>query len=107
MLKKVRQVLEKVAAKGGSPAAMRYISVYALILLAFIGLYLAMTFFEWYRTGVPDLKEMREMISTMVSGAFVAAVSFVCKSYADINGKREEADHNEGKQHAPEVGGKK
>lgn len=107
MLERLKKILVTVASKGGSPAAMKYINAYALLLLGCVGLYLVMTFYEWHRLGAPDLKEMREMISTMVSGAFVAAVSFVCKSYADINGKREEADSNDGKQHAPEVGGKK
>ena len=84
---------------------MRYISTYALLLLVCVGIYLVMTFYEWWRLGTPNLQEMREMISTMVSGAFVAAVSFVCKSYAD--GKKEEANHDEGKQNGPEEGGKK
>lgn len=105
MLKRLKKILVTVASKGGSPAAMKYINAYALLLLGCVGLYLVMTFYEWHRLGAPDLKEMREMISTMVSGAFVAAVSFVCKSYAD--GKKEEANHDEGKQNGPEEGGKK
>lgn len=90
MLDRIRKAALALAQKGGSPAAMKYITGYALMLLGCVAIYLFMTFFEWYRTGVPDLKEMREMISTMVSGAFVAAVSFVCKSYADA---RKEASH--------------
>lgn len=102
MLEKLRKALEALAQKGGSPAAMKYITGYALLLLGCVGIYLVMTFFEWWRVGSPDLKEMREMISTMVSGAFVAAVSFVCKSYSD--GKKGEADESK-KNHEGGKGG--
>lgn len=64
---------------------MKYISGYALLLILCVGIYLVMICADWYTAGRPNLPEMRQFISTVVSGGFVAAVSFACKYLVDAN----------------------
>ena len=89
MLEKIRDFLRSLASKipalGGDSAAMRYITGYALLLVLCVGLYLVMILADWYETGKPDLMEMRQFVQTVVSGGFVAAVSFACKYLVDAN----------------------
>lgn len=90
MLNKVRDFLKSIAEKiptlGGDSAAMRYITGYALLLVLCVVIYLAMILMDWHSAGKPNLAEMRQFISTVVSGGFVAAVSFACKYLVDSNG---------------------
>lgn len=90
MLDKVRDFLKSIAEKiptlGGDSAAMKYISGYALLLVLCVGLYILMICADWVNNGRPNLTEMRQFISTVVSGGFVAAVSFACKYLVDSNG---------------------
>ena len=81
----IRELLRKIPAFGGDSAAMRYISGYALLLVLCVGIYLAMVLADWYSEGKPNLAEMRMFINEMVSGGFVAAVSFLCKYLVDAN----------------------
>lgn len=89
MLNKVRDFLKSIAEKiptlGGDSAAMKYISGYALLLVLCVGLYILMICADWINSGKPNLAEMRQFISTVVSGGFVAAVSFACKYLVDAN----------------------
>lgn len=89
MLNKVCDFLQQVAGKiptlGGDSAAMRYITGYALLLILCVGIYIAMICADWYTAGRPNLAEMRLFIGEMVSGGFVAAVSFLCKYLVDAN----------------------
>lgn len=82
----IRELLRKIPTIGGNSAAMKYISGYALLLVLCVGLYILMILADWYETGKPNLVEMRQFISTVVSGGFVAAVSFACKYLVDSNG---------------------
>lgn len=79
------RVLSKIPSLGGDSAAMRYITGYALLLILCVGIYLAMICADWYTSGRPNLMEMRQFIDEMVSGGFVAAVSFLCKYLVDAN----------------------
>ena len=79
------RVLSKIPSLGGDSAAMRYITGYALLLILCVGIYLAMILMDWYSAGKPNLAEMRMFIDEMVSGGFVAAVSFLCKYLVDAN----------------------
>ncbi len=67
-------------------AAMKYIIWYALFLALCAGLYLIMLMADWYSTGRPNLSEMRQFISTMLSGAAVAAIGFIARWLVDENG---------------------
>lgn len=80
-----RELLQKIPDLGGDSAAMRYITGYALLLVLCVVIYLAMILMDWHSTGKPNLAEMRQFISTVVSGGFVAAVSFACKYLVDAN----------------------
>lgn len=79
------RVLSKIPSLGGDSAAMRYITGYALLLILCVGIYIAMILMDWYSAGKPNLAEMRMFIDEMVSGGFVAAVSFLCKYLVDAN----------------------
>lgn len=81
----VRRIAEKIPTLGGDSAAMKYISGYAMLLVLCVVIYLAMILMDWHSTGKPNLAEMRQFISTVVSGGFVAAVSFACKYLVDAN----------------------
>lgn len=80
-----RELLQKIPDLGGDSAAMRYITGYALLLVLCVVIYLAMILMDWHSAGKPNLAEMRQFISTVVSGGFVAAVSFACKYLVDAN----------------------
>lgn len=82
----IRELLRKIPMIGGNSAAMKYISGYALLLVLCVGLYILMICADWVNNGRPNLAEMRQFISTVVSGGFVAAVSFACKYLVDSNG---------------------
>lgn len=81
----IRELLRKIPTIGGNSAAMKYISGYALLLVLCVGLYILMICADWINSGKPNLAEMRQFISTVVSGGFVAAVSFACKYLVDAN----------------------
>lgn len=89
MINKIKDALSRILAKipalGGDSAAMRYITGYALLLILCVGIYIAMILMDWYSAGKPNLAEMRMFIEEMVSGGFVAAVSFLCKYLVDAN----------------------
>lgn len=80
-----RELLQKIPDLGGDSAAMRYITGYALLLGLCVVIYLAMILMDWHSAGKPNLAEMRMFIGEMVSGGFVAAVSFLCKYLVDAN----------------------
>lgn len=82
----ISDILQKIPTLGGDSAAMRYITGYAVLLVACVAIYLIMIFADWASTGKPNLQEMRQFISTIVSGGFVAAVGFACKYLVDANG---------------------
>ena len=73
--------------QGTAPeAAMKYIIWYALFLALCAGLYLIMLMADWYATGRPNLSEMRQFISTMLSGAAVTAIGFCARWLVDRDG---------------------
>lgn len=80
-----RELLQKITDLGGDSAVMRYITGYALLLGLCVVIYLAMILMDWHSAGKPNLAEMRMFIGEMVSGGFVAAVSFLCKYLVDAN----------------------
>ena len=67
-------------------AAMKYIIWYAFFLAFCAGLYIVMLLADWYITGRPNLAEMRQFVSTMLSGAAVAAVGFCARWLVDRDG---------------------
>ncbi len=81
----IGKLLQKIQTLGGDSAAMKYISGYAILLVMCVILYVCMILADWYSAGRPNLPEMRQFISTVVSGGFVAAVSFACKYLVDAN----------------------
>ena len=67
-------------------AAMKYIIWYAFFLALCAVLYIIMLLADWYIAGRPNLAEMRQFISTMLSGAAVAAVGFCARWLVDKDG---------------------
>lgn len=90
MLEKAREwlnkIIEKIPQLNTSPAAMKYVSWYAVFLMACSVLYLVMIIYDWYSTGVANMAELRQFISTMLSGAAVAAIGFVARYLVDADG---------------------
>lgn len=80
------RALEKLPTLQSSAAAMKYISWYALFLCFCSTLYLAMLLYDWWTTGKANVAEMRQFISTMLSGAAVAAIGFVARYMVDKDG---------------------
>lgn len=81
----MEKLLEKTP-KTTKKAAMKYIIWYALFLALCAGLYLIMILADWYAAGRPNLQEMRQFISTMLSGAAVAAIGFCARWLVDRDG---------------------
>lgn len=75
-------------------AAMRYIVWYALFLILCCFLDIIMILSDWYTNGKPNLSEMRQFLSLLLSGAAVAAVGFICRWLvdSDSNGVPDEAE---------------
>lgn len=67
-------------------AAMKYIIWYAFFLALCAVMYIIMLLADWYIAGRPNLAEMRQFISTMLSGAAVAAVGFCARWLVDKDG---------------------
>lgn len=80
----MEKLLEKTP-KTIKKAAMRYIMWYAFFLAFCAGLYVVMILADWYVAGRPDLGEMRQFLSTMLSGAAVAAIGFCARWLIDRN----------------------
>lgn len=72
--------------KKTSHAAMRYIVWYAVFLIGCAGLDVLMILADWYVNGKPNLSEMRQFLSVILSGTAIAAVGFVCRWLVDSNG---------------------
>lgn len=81
----IQRLVEKIPTLGGDSAAMKYITGYALLLVLCVGIYIVMILADWYSAGKPNLQEMRLFVNEVVSGGFVAAVSFACKYLVDAN----------------------
>lgn len=81
----MRQLVESIPATAPE-AAMKYIIWYAIFLAFCAGLYIVMLMADWYITGRPNLAEMRQFVSTMLSGAAVAAVGFCARWLVDRDG---------------------
>lgn len=95
----IADIVEKLPTLGGDSAAMRYITGYAALLVVCVGLYLVMICVDWARAGEPNLSEMRQFISTLVSGGFVAAVGFACKYLVDANNNGIPDEQEKGDEH--------
>ena len=63
--------------------SMKYIKWYAVLFSLCINIYLIMTFYKWYKQGIPDVAEFRQFI-TVLSGTTVI-VGFISKWLVDIN----------------------
>lgn len=89
MAEKIRgwlgQLMERIPATAPR-AAMRYIRWYALFLTLCAALNVVMLLADWYANGKPNLSEMRQFLSTMLSGAAVAAIGFCARWLVDENG---------------------
>ena len=110
----MRELLRKIPTLSGDSAAMRYISGYAILLVLCVILYVCMILADWYSSGSPNLSEMRQFISTVVSGGFVAAVSFACKYLVDANhngvpdeNEKENSNYDTGRNQTGSGGGKR
>lgn len=86
---KVREWLEKLLQKipkTAPGAAMKYIVWYALFLVACCLLNITMILADWAINGKPNLVEMRQFLSTMLSGSAVAAIGFAARWLVDSDG---------------------
>lgn len=100
MIKKAREWLESLLASIPSTApaaAMRYIVWYAFFLALCAMLDVVMLLADWWIAGKPNLAEMRQFLSTMLSGAAVAAIGFCARWLVDKdgNGVPDEAEEKE------------
>lgn len=86
---KLREWIEKLIQKipqTAPGAAMRYILWYALFLVACCLLNVIMILADWGINGKPNLGEMRQFLSTIISGSAVAAIGFVARWLVDTDG---------------------
>lgn len=67
-------------------AAMKYIIWYAVFLILCCFIDIAMLIADWIMTGRPNLSEMRQFISTIISGSAVAAIGFIARWLVDSDG---------------------
>lgn len=81
----IEKLIQKIP-KTAPGAAMRYIVWYALFLVACCLLDVVMILADWGINGRPNIVEMRQFLSTMLSGSAVAAIGFVARWLVDSDG---------------------
>ena len=68
---------------------MRYITWYALTIVVCVGAYLTAWGYDWYRhldtDTPPNLEELRAFLHEIASGAWIAVIGFLAKSFIDNN----------------------
>lgn len=89
----IEQILQKVP-KTAPGAAMKYIVWYAVFLILCCFLDIIMLIADWSINGRPNLSEMRQFLSTLLSGSAIAAIGFVARWLvdSDANGVPDEAE---------------
>ncbi|MCR5559037.1 MAG: hypothetical protein K6F62_01580 [Schwartzia sp.] len=70
-----------------SQGAMRYILLYAALLMLCCLLYLLAWLCRWYVEGKPDLKELLNFLHEIAGSSWIAVIGFVAKALVD-------KDHN-------------
>lgn len=81
----IESLLNKIP-KTAPGAAMKYIIWYAVFLIGVCLLDIVMILADWWAAGRPNLSEMRQFLSTMLSGSAVAAIGFVARWLVDTDG---------------------
>lgn len=97
MIDKLTEFIQRIFSKlpkTAPNAAMKYILWYALFLAFCASLDLLMLLTDWYVNGKPNLSEMRQFVSMMISGSAVAAIGFAARWLVDSdnNGVPDEAE---------------
>ena len=65
--------------------SMKYISLYALLLVLCCLLYLAGWGFIWYFTGNPSLDQLLKFIHEIASASWIAVIGFIAQGFVDRN----------------------
>ena len=85
-----------------SHGAMRYILLYAALLMLCCILYLLAWLWRWCIEGTPDLKELLNFLHEIAGSSWIAVIGFVAKALVDKNHngipddfEREDDDHDE------------
>lgn len=88
---------------------MKYILWYAIFLTLCCILDVVMILADWWDNGKPNLVEMRQFISTLLSGSAIAAIGFIARWLVDTNanGIPDEAEKDRFYPPYPEKGDKK
>ena len=88
MKDKLLQFLEFIRTKVSlqqSQEAMRFIIWYALLLVVCCLFYVFGWGFDWYKSGVPNLPELRNFLHEIASSPWVAVIGFIAKAMVDEN----------------------
>lgn len=104
----IETILRKIP-KTAPGAAMKYILWYAIFLTLCCILDVVMILADWWDNGKPNLVEMRQFISTLLSGSAIAAIGFIARWLVDTNanGIPDEAEKDRFYPPYPEKGDKK
>ena len=86
MKDKLLQFLEFIRTKVNlqqSQEAMRFIIWYALLLVICCLFYVFGWGFDWYKSGVPNLPELRSFLHEIASSPWIAVIGFIAKAMVD------------------------
>ncbi len=65
--------------------SMKYISLYALLLIVCCLFYLTGWAFIWFFTGEPHLESLLKFIHEIASASWIAVIGFIAQSFVDKN----------------------
>ena len=65
--------------------SMKYISLYAVLLIICCLLYLAGWGFIWFFTGNPNLEHLLKFIHEIASASWIAVIGFIAQGFVDKN----------------------
>lgn len=65
--------------------SMKYISLYALLLIICCLLYLTGWSFIWIFAGMPNLEQLLKFIHEIASASWIAVIGFIAQAFVDKN----------------------
>jgi amino acid permease len=84
-LKGVVLARKKVDSLSFASKSMKYISLYALLLIVCCMFYLTGWAFIWFFTGEPHLESLLKFIHEIASASWIAVIGFVAQAFVDKN----------------------
>ena len=86
ILEYLKLAREKLGQLRVSHDALRYVLLYALLIVLGCLLYLTGWCATWYATGKPDVAELRQFLHEIASAPWIAVIGFIARAMVDKDG---------------------